>query len=390
MAVTRKKAVKQDATAAATPATTKSGKKLTPNEVLRKSLVKQFGEHIIIKPAEYAKGSISTGSWALDMALGDGKGLPRGRVAEVFGLEQTGKTTLCLHTITNAQHMGMEVVLVDLEKFDPVYATTIGVDVESLIILRPNESSQILDTVISSVRNGAGLVVIDSVASMAPKKEKEQSIDSDTVGIVAKQINKALRNLLDDTFERSATVLFINQLRSDIGLFKSGYVTTGGLGLRAFGSTRLAMKRADPIKLKSDDVWDPLMEQNITITQKKKTYASNWAHVPDIGHGVKVEVVKNKLSAPRKHVELDVIFGQGIDREADLMDVALKLGILQQSSSWLSYPGLEVIDGNGKKGAAKAQDVYELVDMMIQKQAWPQFEQEVTAAWEKFGTPQSS
>jgi len=365
---------------------TKKKKELSKSDKLRKALIKEHGAEILIKPEEYDKGAIPTGSRMLDLSLGEQRGWPRGRVAEVYGLEQTAKTTLCLHTMKEAQAMDLDIAFVDLEKFDPPYASNIGVDVDKLFILRPNESSQILDTVITAVRNGADLVIVDSVAALAPKKEKEQSIEKDTVGIVAKQMNKALRNLLDITFEKSAVVLFINQLRSDIGLFSAGYVTTGGLGLRAFGSTRIAMKRALAIREKREVIYDELMDENVTKITRRKTDATNWYKMPEVGSGVKAHVFKNKVGVPKKVVELDVLFGVGIDQELDTFKLGVHFGIIKTAGSWFGYPGVEVQDGKGKTTMLKLQDQFDMVDSIIEYGKWDEFKREVDEAWMNTGT----
>ena len=355
-------------------------KKVTEVSALRKAIVKKFGEGIVATKEEYNKGAIPTGSRMLDLQLGPQRGIPRGRVTEVFGLERTGKTTLCLETITNEQKAGGEAVLIDLEKTDLTYAAAIGVDVDKLLILKPTESSQVLDTIIECVKKGASLVVVDSVAALSPQKEKDKGIGEDTVGIVAKQMSKALRNLLDITWDNDSSVLFINQLRSDIGMFSSGYVTTGGLGLRAFGSTRLGLKRSTPIKQKNEKIYDELLEKDVIINAKRKTDHPSWAKALEIGHGSKVMIEKNKVSAPKISLEIDIIFGQGIDKESDTFEVGQYFGIMKHTGTWFYYqPGAD------EKDAIKVQDKFDMINILIERGLWDKFNEEVDRAWIESG-----
>jgi len=267
--------------------------------------------------------AISTGSLGLDIGLGIG-GLPRGRVVEVYGPESSGKTTLALHAVANAQKAGGTCAFVDAEHaLDPVYAKKLGVDVEELLISQPDAGEQALEITDTLVRSGAiDIVVVDSVAALVPRAELEGEMGDTHVGLQARLMSQALRKLTSSISRSRCTVIFINQIRMKIGvMFGSPETTAGGNALKFYASVRLDIRRIGAIKDR-DEV---------------------------VGNQTRIKVVKNKMAPPFKVVEFDIMYGLGISRVGELIDYGLKLGLVEKSGSWYSYDSQRI--GQGRENA---------------------------------------
>ena len=263
---------------------------------------------------------ISTGSLGVDLALGVG-GLPRGRIVEIFGPESSGKTTLCLETIAQCQKNGGVCAFIDAENaFDPIYARKLGVKVEELMVSQPDTGEQALEICDMLVRSGGvDMVVIDSVAALVPKAEIEGEMGDSHVGLQARLMSQALRKLTGHIKKTNTLVVFINQIRMKIGvMFGSPETTTGGNALKFYASVRLDIRRTGQIK-KGDDV---------------------------IGNETKVKVIKNKVAPPFRQAEFDILYGEGISWEGELIDLGVKHDIVEKSGAWYSYNGAKI--GQGK------------------------------------------
>ena len=285
---------------------------------------KQFGKGSIMKMDGSHQDEnlevISTGSLGVDLALGVG-GLPRGRIVEIFGPESSGKTTLCLETIAQCQKNGGVCAFIDAENaFDPIYARKLGVKVEELMVSQPDTGEQALEICDMLVRSGGvDMVVIDSVAALVPKAEIEGDMGDSHVGLQARLMSQALRKLTGHIKKTNTLVVFINQIRMKIGvMFGSPETTTGGNALKFYASVRLDIRRGLQIK-KGDDV---------------------------IGNETKVKVIKNKVAPPFRQAEFDILYGEGVSWEGELIDLGVKYDIVEKSGAWYSYNGAKI--GQGK------------------------------------------
>jgi len=283
---------------------------------------KQYGKGSVMRLGENIKmnvDAIPTGSMALDAALGIG-GLPRGRIVEIYGPEASGKTTLALHAVAECQKKGGEAAFIDVEHaLDPVYARALGVDVDSLLVSQPDTGEQALEIMEALVRSGAvDIVVLDSVAALVPRAEIEGEMGDAHVGLQARLMSQAMRKLAPAVSKSNCIAVFINQLRLKVGvIYGNPEVTSGGNALKYYASVRLDVRRTETIKSGSDP----------------------------IGSHTRVKVVKNKLAPPFKQAEFDVLYGIGISHESELLDMAVKLDIIEKSGSWFAYNGERIAQG---------------------------------------------
>ena len=304
---------------------------------------RQFGKGSIMRLGDESRSPVEvipTGSIALDIALGIG-GLPRGRVVEIYGPEASGKTTLALHAVANAQRAGGIAAFIDAEHaLDPGYAKKLGVDTDALLVSQPDTGEQALEIMDMLIRSGAiDVVVVDSVAALVPKAEIEGEMGDSHVGLQARLMSQALRKLAGAISGTNTTAIFINQLREKIGVFfGSPETTTGGKALKFYASVRLDIRRIE--------------------TLKEGTEA--------IGNRTRVKVVKNKMAPPFKQAEFDILYGIGISREGGLIDMGVEQGFVRKSGAWYTYEGDQL--GQGKENArAFLRDNPELADEIEQK-----------------------
>ena len=323
-------------------------------ETALSQIEKQFGKGSVMKLGEFKAmeiEAIPTGALSLDMALGIG-GLPRGRIIEIYGPESSGKTTLALHVVAEAQKEGGEAAFIDAEHaLDPVYAKKLGVDIDNLIVSQPDTGEQALEITESLVRSGAlDVIVVDSVAALVPKAEIDGDMGDSHMGLQARLMSQALRKLAGAINKSKTVLIFINQLREKIGvMFGNPETTTGGRALKFYASVRLDIRKAENIK------------QDGEIK----------------GSRTRVKVVKNKVAPPFREAEFDIVYGEGISRAGNILDMAVNMDIIEKSGSWFSYNGERIGQGreNVKKYLKQNPEILDEVESKVRANAEKAFEE---------------
>lgn len=294
-------------------------------ETALSQIEKQFGKGAVMRLGQNSSmnvSHISTGSLSLDIALGIG-GLPRGRIVEIFGPESSGKTTLSLHCIAEGQKNGGNVAFIDVEHaLDPTYASALGVDVDSLLVSQPDTGEDALEIAEALIRSGAiDVIVIDSVAALVPKAEIEGEMGDSHVGLHARLMSQALRKLAGAISKSNCVAIFINQLREKVGvIYGSPEVTTGGRALKFYSSVRIDIRRTETIKVNGEM----------------------------IGSRTRAKVVKNKMAPPFREAEFDIMYGEGISRIGELVDLSVKADVVQKAGAWFSFDGTRLGQGRDK------------------------------------------
>ena len=307
---------------------------------------KEYGKGAVMKLGDQTSmrvEAVPTGALSLDLALGVG-GLPKGRIIEIYGPESSGKTTIALHAVAEVQKRGGIAGFIDAEHaLDPVYARNIGVDIDNLYISQPDSGEQALEIAETMVRSGAiDIVIVDSVAALVPKAEIEGSMGDSHVGLQARLMSQALRKLTAAISKSSCLVIFINQLREKVGvMFGNPETTTGGRALKFYASVRLDVRRIETLKQGGDSV----------------------------GNRTRVKVVKNKVAPPFKQAEFDIMFGTGISREGDILDLAAQCGVVVKSGSWFAYEGDKIGQGreNAKTYLREHPEIMEEIEAKVRK-----------------------
>ena len=323
-------------------------------EVAMSQIEKQFGKGSVMKLGEFKAmevEAIPTGALSLDIALGIG-GVPRGRIIEIYGPESSGKTTLALHVIAEAQKTGGEAAFIDAEHaLDPVYAKKLGVDIDNLIVSQPDTGEQALEITEALVRSGAlDVIVVDSVAALVPKAEIDGDMGDSHMGLQARLMSQALRKLAGAINKSKTVLIFINQLREKIGvMFGNPETTTGGRALKFYASVRMDIRKTE------------MMKQDGQV----------------IGNRVRVKVIKNKVAPPFREAEFDVLYGKGISKVGNILDMAVNLDIVEKSGAWFSYNGQRISQGreNAKRYLEEHPDIMDEIEKKVRDNFAKAFEQ---------------